>query len=95
MRRSATHREHAQRHIRRQNDRQQRQRSRLKRGSALPLLFDLARKPVFLHDNSVPTLEALFDATRGANAPHPFYLEPVAARADLAAFLDSIDASTN
>jgi len=29
-----------------------------KRGIALPLLLDLARKPVFLHDNSVPSLAA-------------------------------------
>jgi hypothetical protein len=31
------------------------------RGIALPLLLDLARKPVFLHDNSVPSLDNLLD----------------------------------
>ncbi|MBA3344416.1 MAG: hypothetical protein H0T44_03800, partial [Gemmatimonadales bacterium] len=36
------------------------------RGTALPLLLDLARKPVFLHDNSVPTLDNLLDPGRGA-----------------------------
>ena len=57
-----------------------------KRGIALPLLLDLARKPVFLHDNSVPTLEALLDATRGPQSPHPFYL-PTSQRADVIVFL--------
>lgn len=59
------------------------------RGIALPLLLDLARKPVFLHDSSVPTLEALLDESRGQDAPHPFY---VAAkdRADMVAFLKSL-----
>ena len=40
------------------------------RGTALPLLFDLARKPVFLHDNSVPSLDALFNPSRSLSAPH-------------------------
>jgi len=35
------------------------------RGTALPLLLDLARKPVFLHDTSVASLDALFDPSRG------------------------------
>ncbi len=61
------------------------------RGIALPLLLDLARKPVFLHDNSVPTLDNLFDPARGANAPHPFYFSDAKARADMAAFLRSLD----
>ena len=38
----------------------------LERGTALPLLLDLDSKPVFLHDNSVPSLGALFDSSRGA-----------------------------
>jgi hypothetical protein len=33
-----------------------------------------ARKPNYLHGSSVPTLEALLDPSRGATAPHPFYL---------------------
>ena len=65
----------------------------LVRGSALPLLFDLARKPVFLHDNSVPTLEALFDPARGAQAPHPFYVDTTMT-GDLAAYMKSLDATS-
>ena len=61
------------------------------RGIALPLLLDLARKPVFLHDNSVPSLDNLFDPSRGATAPHPFYLPDAKARADMVAFLRSLD----
>lgn len=61
------------------------------RGIALPLLLDLARKPVFLHDNSVPSLDNLFNPGRGANAPHPFYLADAKARADMVAFLRSLD----
>ncbi|MDQ3036192.1 MAG: hypothetical protein M3Y87_27575 [Myxococcota bacterium] len=60
------------------------------RGIALPLLLDLARKPVFLHDNTVPSLDALLDASRGPEVPHPFYLEGMA-RADMIAFLRSLD----
>ncbi|MEO8552294.1 MAG: hypothetical protein ABI678_20095, partial [Kofleriaceae bacterium] len=58
------------------------------RGIAMPLLLDLARKPVFLHDNSVPTLDALFDRSRGDGAPHPFYLDG-ADRSDVIALLKS------
>jgi cytochrome c2 len=61
------------------------------RGIALPLLLDLARKPVFLHDNSVPSLEMLFDPSRGPTAPHPFYLAGASQRASMAAFLRSLD----
>jgi len=60
------------------------------RGSALPLLMDLARKPNFLHDSSVPSLDALFDAARGATMPHPFYVG-AASRPDLIEFLKSLD----
>jgi len=58
----------------------------LERGIALPLLLDLARKPVFLHDNSVPSLEALLDPSRGPTAPHPFYLSRQGHRDDIVAF---------
>jgi CxxC motif-containing protein (DUF1111 family) len=61
------------------------------RGIAMPLLLDLARKPVFLHDNSVPNLDNLFDPSRGATAPHPFYFADAKARADMIAFLRSLD----
>ena len=60
------------------------------RGTAMPLLLDLARKPVFLHDNSVPSLDALLDSKRGPMAPHPFYLEGKD-RSDVVDFLESLD----
>ena len=58
-----------------------------KRGNALPLLLDLARKPVFLHDASVPSLDALLDPVRGTDAPHPFYVKDKAHRDDVMQFL--------
>ncbi|MDQ2969838.1 MAG: hypothetical protein M3R34_01740 [Acidobacteriota bacterium] len=61
------------------------------RGIALPLLLDLARKPVFLHDNSVPSLDRLFDPSRGMMAPHPFFISDPRDRADLIAFLRGLD----
>lgn len=63
----------------------------LNRGIALPLLLDLARKPVFLHDNSVPSLDNLLDTSRGPTAPHPFYVASAADRAKVVAFLRSLD----
>ena len=57
------------------------------RGVAMPLLLDLARKPVFLHDDSVPSLDNLLDPQRGATAPHPFYTTDAKDRADLVEFL--------
>jgi len=62
----------------------------LVRGSAMPLLMDLARKNRFLHDGSVETLEKLFDSSRGSMAPHPFYIK-AEARQDLVQFLQSLD----
>jgi len=61
------------------------------RGDALPLLLDLARKPVFLHDNSVPSMDALLNPSRGKGAPHPFYVVSAAERTALVAFLKSLD----
>ncbi|MCA1616905.1 MAG: hypothetical protein LC800_23050 [Acidobacteria bacterium] len=61
------------------------------RGIALPLLLDLARKPVFLHDDTVPSLDSLFNPTRGPRAPHPFYLSDTRQRADIITFLRSLD----
>jgi len=67
------------------------------RGDALPLLLDLARKPVFLHDNEVtgPTPEAaltsLLDPARGATAPHAFYISNPVRRAAVVAFLQRLD----
>ena len=65
------------------------------RGTALPLLLDLARKPIFLHDNSVPTLDNLLNPARGATAPHPFYLSDAAQRADTVEFLRSLDTNSS
>ena len=61
------------------------------RGTALPLLLDLARKPVFLHDDSVPNLDRLLDSGRGPNAPHPFYLSGSKERADMVLFLKGLE----
>ena len=62
------------------------------RGTALPLLLDLARKPNFLHDNSVPDLDTLLNPSRGATAPHPFYLSG-SDRTDMVEFLRQLDTS--
>lgn len=61
------------------------------RGIAMPLLLDLARKPVFLHDASVPSLESLLDPARGDKAPHPFFISNPKDRADMVEFLKSLD----
>lgn len=61
------------------------------RGAALPLLLDLARKPVFLHDDSVPSLDALLDPQRGPQSPHPFYIAEAGQRADVIEFLRELD----
>jgi len=63
------------------------------RGTAMPLLLDLARKPNFLHDNSVPDLDSLLNpgaAGRTATAPHPFYFSDAEQRADMVEFLRSL-----
>jgi hypothetical protein len=61
------------------------------RGDALPLLLDLARKPVFLHDDSVHGLGELLDPKRGRMAPHPFYVRDHPQRLDVVSFLKSLD----
>lgn len=61
------------------------------RGSALPLLLDLARKPNFLHDSSVGSLHDLVDPARGGTEPHPFFVTDAADRDALVAFLESLD----
>jgi cytochrome c2 len=61
------------------------------RGVALPLLLDLARKPVFLHDDSVSSLNDLLDPKRGPTAPHPFYLSNTVDRLDMVEFLRGLD----
>ena len=64
------------------------------RGSVMPLLLDLARKPNYLHDNSVPTLGNLLDPGRGATAPHPFYFTDPTERANMVEFLRSLSTTT-
>ena len=59
----------------------------------MPLLLDLARKPNYLHDSSVPTLDNLLNPTRGATAPHPFYLADPGQRADMVEYLRSASTS--
>ncbi len=63
---------------------------KLERGISIPLLLDLARKPVFLHDNTVPDLDTLLNPQRGANAPHPFFLSSPDERKDMVALLKSL-----
>jgi mono/diheme cytochrome c family protein len=64
------------------------------KGIPMPLLLDLARKPVFLHDASVRGLEALIDPRRGAKEPHPFYVADGRGRTDVVAFLKGLDTTT-
>ncbi|MCA1566038.1 MAG: hypothetical protein LC803_10460 [Acidobacteria bacterium] len=66
-----------------------------KRGNALPLLLDLARTNIFLHDGSVSSLDSLLDPSRGENAPHPFYLADAARRAEMVEFLRSLDTGSS
>jgi len=42
-----------------------------RRGLSMPLLLDLARKASYLHDSSVPSLDALLNSNRGGQAPPP------------------------
>ncbi len=63
------------------------------RGIALPLLLDLDRTTMFLHDGSVHSLEALLNPNRGKNSPHPFYIDNASQRAELVEFLRGLDAN--
>ena len=64
-----------------------------KRGTALPLLLDLARKPNFLHDSSVASLDDLLNPVRSSTAPHPFYFSDAGKRADMTEFLRGLSTS--
>jgi cytochrome c2 len=64
------------------------------RGNAMPLLLDLARKPHFLHDASVPSLDELLNPRRGSKAPHPFYIHNTSQRKDMVAFLRGLEIKT-
>ena len=61
------------------------------RGNALPMLLDLARTTIFLHDASVKSLDELLDPNRGKNSPHPFYIDDTKQRADIIEFLRGLD----
>jgi cytochrome c peroxidase len=63
------------------------------RGNALPLLLDLDRTTIFLHNASVNSLEELLNPNRGKNAPHPFYINKATQRAELIEFLRGLDVS--
>ena len=62
-----------------------------KRGNAMPLLLDLARTNLFLHDASVRSLDALLDPRRGDDAPHPFYVDGVENRKAMIEFLRGLE----
>ena len=64
------------------------------RGVPIPLLFDLARKKVFLHDASVHGLDSLFNPERGAREPHPYYIADAQGRSDLIEFIRGLDENT-
>lgn len=66
-----------------------------RRGNALPLLLDLARTNIFLHDGSVSSLDSLLDPARGEKAPHPFYLAETSQRADMVEFLRGLDTNSS
>ncbi len=61
------------------------------RGNAMPLLLDLARTNIFLHDASVSSLDELLNPSRGDDAPHPFYIADASQRADMVEFLRGLD----
>jgi hypothetical protein len=61
------------------------------RGNALPLLLDLARTTLFLHDASVKSLDELLDPKRGKTSPHPFYIVDNQQRKEVIEFLRGLD----
>lgn len=61
------------------------------RGNALPVLLDLARTTLFLHDASVKSLDGLLDPKRDKKSPHPFYIVDKEERADMIEFLKGLD----
>lgn len=63
----------------------------LNRGVAMPMLLGLAKKPAFLHDGSVSTLTKLLDPARGDSAPHAYYIGNTTDRADVVAYLKSLE----
>ena len=62
------------------------------RGTVMPLVFDLARKPNYLHDNTVTSLDHLLNPTRGATSLHPSYLTDQTRHNDMAEPLRGLSA---
>jgi hypothetical protein len=62
-----------------------------RRGYKVPSLLGLWWSAPYLHDGSVPTLEALLSPERGAGAPHPYFIPLSQERRDLVAFLQAWD----
>jgi hypothetical protein len=65
-----------------------------RRGYKVPSLLGLWLSAPYLHDGSVPTVQALFDPARGAGAPHPYFVERDQDREELTAFLMVWDGRT-
>ncbi|MBA2561350.1 MAG: cytochrome c, partial [Chitinophagaceae bacterium] len=65
------------------------------RGNALPLLLDLDRTTLFLHNGSVKSLDELFNPQRGDKSPHPFYVKDSSQRTDLIEFLRGLDTNSD
>ena len=63
------------------------------RDKVIPQLLDLARKPNFLHDSSVPSMDNLLDPVRGSTAPHQFFFFDKAQRDDMVEFLRGLTAA--
>jgi len=61
------------------------------RGIALPLLLDLNRSNMFLHEGLIKSLDDLLNPQRGMKSPHPFYIKDKSQRADLIEFLRGLD----
>jgi len=61
------------------------------RGNALPLLLDLNRTNLLLHNGSVHSLEELLNPNRGKKSPHPFYFKNATQRAEVVEFLRGLD----
>ncbi len=63
------------------------------RGNALPLLLDLERTTIFLHNASVNSLDELLNPKRG-KSPHPFYIKNATQRAEVVEFLRGLDVNS-
>ena len=61
------------------------------RGNALPLLLDLNRTNLLLHNGSVHSLDELLNPKRGKKSPHPFYIKNATQRAEVVEFLRGLD----